>query len=508
MTVETASGAMLPLDVLLDLIAASPDALLAVDADGLIVFANHRCDDVFGWASDELCGRAVEVLIPSRQAEQHAAHRRAYLRHPSPRPMGAGLQLRGLRKDGSEFPADISINAVAGGRTVVVAVRDVTERLQMEADRRQAADGARELQTQALASLGELSGGIAHDFNNLLGVILNFATLLERQTDDPTTRDDIAQVRLAAERGSWLTRQLLTFAHPDPGPVRLLCVHDTVEQAAEMLRRTMPVGVELVMTSNGDECRILGSEHAVHHILLHLAVNSCDAMPDGGVLTISTDSSTDRAGRTVATITVSDSGRGMPPHIAARAFEPFVTTKARRDGSGLGLSIVNRLVAGLGGILELESTLGHGTTVTARLPATPGAGAARTQPADNMPVGRSRGACILMVEDDVDLRSSTERLLTEYGYRVVATANGSDALARYDELGSAVDIVITDLIMRGIDGDSLAAELARRDSRLPVIAVTGFGHERPVSASAVLTKPYSVHDLLGAVDRAFGERDG
>lgn len=356
-----------PNNVLLELVAAAPDALLVVAHDGTITFANERTAQLFGWESDELVGRPVEELVPCEIAGRHRHLRMSYASKPSPRQMGDGRPLRSRRRDGTEFAAEIGLNVASDGSTVV-AVRDVTARVAAEAERERIAEEARQERTNAMTSLGELAGGVAHDVDNVLGAILNFVTLIERRDDlADDLRDDLRQIRLAAERGSWLTDQLVHFAHPDHGPADLIHLGDVVATGADVVRRTLPDEIDLEVVTTGGDAMIWASEHAVVQILVNLVNNARDAMPCGGRLTIRCDAHTDDDAP-AAILTVADTGTGVRPDVADRVFEPFVTTKARRDGTGLGLAIVRRLATSLGGDVQLTSAPGEGTTVAVTVP--------------------------------------------------------------------------------------------------------------------------------------------
>ncbi|HEY5987077.1 MAG TPA: ATP-binding protein, partial [Streptosporangiaceae bacterium] len=341
-------------------------------------------------------GRPVEILVPDASRHVHPGHRARYAEDPRPRPMGAGMELAGRRRDGSTFPAEISLSAIdtEQGILVTAAVRDVTERLEAQAERERLKTQAerdrleRQLQqSQRLESLGQLAGGVAHDFNNLLGVISSYAAFVAEQveTEAPqdgwqTIRSDIAQVRRAADRAAELTHQLLSFARREVVQPRVLHLNDLVASVEQLLQRTLGEHVELVTTLASGLSFVLADPGQIEQVLVNLAVNSRDAMPSGGKLTIETaNTDVDEAyaassaglvpGRYV-TVRVSDTGSGMPPEVLDRAFEPFYTTKPEGEGSGLGLATVYGIVAQAGGAVRIYSEPGLGTTVIVFLPVT------------------------------------------------------------------------------------------------------------------------------------------
>ena len=465
-----------------------------MDGHGTIVFANDQAETRFGWTPAELVGKSIETLVPEDVVHRHVEHRDRYMAEPQARPMGANLQLSARRKDGSTFPAEISLNAVTsapGERLVLAAVRDVTDRMELEAVRQREALAEQREQVHRLESLGQLAGGVAHDFNNLLGVIMNYTALLARGITDPLAMRDLDEIRAAAERGAGLTRQLLTFArrdvvHPEP-----LEVNSVVEALAMMLGRTLGDHIDLHLQLSADRLVVLADRHQLEQILLNLAINARDAMRDGGVLTIGTSS----AGAEVL-LTVGDTGHGMPPEVAARAFEPFFTTKSTGEGTGLGLATVYGIVQQGRGTVAIESAPGAGTTVVVRLPAASGA----TLEADrsrHMPAGgRER---ILLVEDEPALRAGTARMLADRGYTVLVATDGVDALELLADEVLGVDLVVTDVAMPKMRGDELARVLAVRAPQVPVIFVSGYDSGDDPLPGRVLPKPLSEDVLLRAV---------
>jgi PAS domain S-box-containing protein len=253
------------------LVEAAPDAILAVDPAGVIVLVNAQAERLFGYRRDDLLGHQVEALVPHGVRPMHQAHRIRYFAEPTARPMGAGMQLSARRRDGTEFPAEISLSTVrtVDGMLIAAAVRDVTDRIEAQADReRLRAQSDRDrlesrlLQSQRLESLGQLAGGIAHDFNNLLGVILNYSSFVEEEiaaaaAADPATpwaaaQSDLEQIRRAAERATELTHQLLAFGRREVVRPRVLNLNDVVADVQDMLRRTLGEHVELTTSLDPD----------------------------------------------------------------------------------------------------------------------------------------------------------------------------------------------------------------------------------------------------------------
>jgi PAS domain S-box-containing protein len=472
---------------------SAPDAIVGVDASGRIELLNAQAVRLFGWKAGELRGQQVEVLVPDAISGHLARYRARYLHDPVDRPMGAGLQLSARRKDGSTFPAEISLSAVGEepGLLVLAAIRDVTDRMEMEAERRRQALDAQRDRGHRLESLGGLAGGIAHDFNNLLGVILNFTTLISRRVDDPTVADDLGEIKAAAERGATLTRQLLAFARQEvanPVPVE---VNGIIRSAASMLQRTLGEDVDLRLDLAPGPMVALADPNQLEQIILNLAINSRDAMPGGGRLTIATARSSTAASEVV--LRVVDSGQGMTPDVVKRAFEPFFTTKERGRGTGLGLATVYGAVRQNGGEVSIDSAVGQGTTVTVVLRGAEGMASESTGPVAAVTGGRER---ILLVEDEPTLRAGTARLLAHYGYEVLVANDGLEALEVLDREVGAIDLVLSDVAMPRMRGDELNRILSERDARVRVILMTGYDSGDVQLTARPLTKPVAEDELL------------
>ncbi len=288
------------------LLEAAPDAVVCVDADGRIVLVNAQTERLFGYRREELTGQLVEILVPDAIRAGHPARRAAYMADPRPRQMGEGIELAGRRRDGSTFPAEISLSAIDAGESILVmaAVRDVRERLELQAERERLKTQAerdrleRQLhQSQRLESLGQLAGGVAHDFNNLLAVISNYAAFVAEEIDSKTpqqewqaVREDIQQIQQAAERAAGLTHQLLAFARRDVIQPRALDLNRVIEGVEQLLVRTLGEHVELSTGLAAGLQPVLADPGQIEQVLVNLAVNARDAMPGGGKLIVTTAS--------------------------------------------------------------------------------------------------------------------------------------------------------------------------------------------------------------------------
>ena len=515
------------------LMEAAPDAMVCVNRDGRIALVNAQAERLFGYSRDELVGAPVEILVPDEVRDLHPGHRAGYVADPRPRPMGADMQLAGRRRDGSTFPAEVSLAAMEteDGILVTAVVRDVTERLEIAAERERLRTQAerdkleRHLhQSQRLESLGQLAGGVAHDFNNLLGVISNYASFaaeeVAKEAPDgrwQAVRDDIGQVQQAAERAAGLTHQLLAFARQEVIQPRVLNINDVVESVEQLLIRTLGEHIELITDLATGLDLVLADPGQIEQVLINLAVNARDAMPRGGKLTIQTASTIDETavgqaqlppGRYV-TVKVSDTGTGIPKDVLDRVFEPFFTTKPKGEGTGLGLATVYGIITQAGGHVRIYSEPGLGTVVTALLPVTEQDLAAPTPPPAQPQ--RGHGETVLVVEDEAAMREVTRRILARNGYHVVAAASGHEALNVLASQLEHIDVLLTDVVMPHMQGRELAGKISILRPAVRVVFMSGYTQgllgeqgvlepgvhliEKPFSETILLTK---LHEILSA----------
>jgi PAS domain S-box-containing protein len=480
------------------LLEAAPDAMVCVAADGRIALINTQAERLFGYQREDLAGQPVEILIPDAVRAAHPQHRAGYVADPRPRPMGAGIELAGRRKDGSTFPAEISLSAIETeeGLLITAAVRDVTERREGQLEReRLKSEAERERleaqlhQSQRLESLGQLAGGVAHDFNNLLGVIASYASFIAEEVAKESAqirwqivREDVEQVERAAQRAASLTRQLLTFARRDVVQPRRINLNDLILEVKQLLTRTLGEHVELITSLAPGIGSVLADHGQIEQVLVNLAVNARDAMPRGGKLTIETaDTQVDEAyadqraelrpGRYV-TVKVSDTGTGIPQEVIGRVFEPFFTTKPKGEGSGLGLATTYGIIAQAGGTVRIYSEPGLGTTLTVLLPVTDQS-AEPVQPRVSEP-DHSGGEVILVVEDEAAMREVTRRMLDSAGYQVLAAASGEEALDIAARPQIHIDVLLTDVVMPKMQGKELADRLRRKEPGLKVVFMSGY----------------------------------
>jgi PAS domain S-box-containing protein len=402
----------------------------------------------------------------------------------------------------------------AAGRVIRIAgvAQDITETRQLE----------RQLcQAQKMEAIGQLAGGVAHDFNNLISIIAGYSELLamELPPDDPR-RDFVHEIARAGERAASLTRQLLAFSRQQVLEPRVLDLNAVVTEAEKMLRRLIGEDVQLTTSLGPNLNPVWADLGQLDQVILNLAVNARDAMPQGGQLLIETrevelDASYAQAypevrpGRYVV-LMVADTGCGMTPEVQARIFEPFFTTKAEGKGTGLGLAVVHGIVKQSGGHVSVDSFPGVGTTFKIYLPALegPAAGASTGVPA-KPPQGH--GEVILLVEDEEPVRALTVLLLETLGYRVLEAANGQEALRLVRDSREAVELLLTDVVLPGLSGRELAEAVRRHYPALKVLFQSGYTgevvarHGLLQADVALLQKPFTLDALAKKVREVLGE---
>jgi PAS domain S-box-containing protein len=416
-------------------------------------------------------------------------------------------------KDGTVIEVQVSTRDVGKGSRYVMA-QDVTEKKKYQQQLQQA---------QRMESLGQLAGGVAHDFNNLLGVIINFSWFVKANLTAeiesgngerlrPVLKD-IERIERAAENAARLTHQLLAFARVDVVQPKPMDMNVVVAEMAPMLRRTLGEHIDLVAAPGPALWPVMIDSGQLSQVLTNLAVNSRDAMPKGGKLTIDVANvdvdlayaaarPTLKPGRYVR-LRVSDTGAGMDKKTLEHAFEPFFTTKPRGQGTGLGLATIYGIVTQAGGTIDVYSEPGLGTRVSVLLPATDQAptGEALTRDAP-----RARATeTVLVVEDSDDLREIVDRILTQSGYQVMVAAGGAEALEMSQNFAGHIDLLLTDVVMPYMQGNELAPRLVETRPDLRVLYMSGFA--QPALAAngtlppelALLDKPFNEPTLLARV---------
>jgi PAS domain S-box-containing protein len=481
----------------------SDDGIVGLTPDGVITAWNGGAERLFGYTPAEVLGQPAAILADcggtGEQAEVLARIRTGE--------RGVAYETRRLRKDGT--PVDVSLtvtpivdtgNAVIG---VSVVARDITAA--KEAADRQRAIEERTQQAQRMESLGKLAGGVAHDFNNILAIIANYTNfVLEETVDMPAVQADLTQVRTAVERATNLTQQLLTFTRGGTIQPQNVDLNAAVAEVGAILDRTIGAHIDLTTVPSPQVPTVHADPGQIQQVLLNLAINGRDAMPDGGVLVVEVNTATLDGGELnmqpplpagpYARLLVSDTGEGMPPHVAARVFEPFYTTKPQGKGTGLGLATVYGIVTEAGGGINIYSEPGIGTTFRIYLPlvtAPADAGVAAPPPAAPPP---GDGRTVLLVEDEAALARSITRILSNAGYRVVSAIDGREALELFGQ--HHCDLLLTDVVMPEMSGKRLAELLVEQRPDLPVLFMSGY-------SSGLLSNTHVLADDVGFIEKPF-----
>jgi PAS domain S-box-containing protein len=493
------------------LLEAAPDGMVVINQRGEIVLLNARAERQFGYRRDELLGQMVKSIIPEGFAERLIADGSRTAAHEQAQQIGEGVELKGRRKDGTEFPIEIMLSPLesAGGILVTAAIRDVTVRKLL----------ARQLhQSQKMEAVGQLTGGIAHDFNNLLTVIIGNLGLLDRLVaGNETALKRIKTAQKAAARGAEITRRLLVFSSSEELNPAIVLLGDSVQNMIEMASRGLGSDIKITTQLDQSAPPLFVDPAALESALLNLVNNARDAMPKGGSIVISSlveylghshpmvQTGDLKEGRYVC-VRVTDTGQGMSRGTLERACEPFFTTKLHNKGTGLGLAMVYGFAKQSGGIVHIDSELGHGTTVSFYLPIVEDL--LQSVPTETSgPLGAKVEGTVLVVDDESDLMEIALVYLEEMGFRVLQANDGASALKTI-ALHREIDLIIADIVMPGgMNGTELVQRARVLRPTIKIIYSSGFPPEalaeRTMSLAdgPLLRKPYQRAEFTAMVQR-------
>lgn len=481
------------------------DMIAVVDAKGNRLYNSPAYQRVLGYSAEELLlTSSLEQIHPDDRSKVEEAAKEALATG-----FGRRIEYRMRHKDGSwcilESTASTILNSDKKVEKLVIVNRDITGRRRLEQQFHQA---------QKMEAVGRLSGGVAHDFNNLLGVIIGYGEILEEETKkgDPL-RESVDQILQAGRQAAGLTRQLLAFSRQQVLEAKVLDLNTVITEVEKMLRRLIGEDIELNTDLQGGLGRVKADQGQIEQVILNMAVNARDAMPQGGRLTLQTlDIEVDEAfaqsspypvktGSYVC-FSVSDTGIGMDAATQSQIFEPFFTTKEKGKGTGLGLSMVYGVVKQSGGYISVHSEPGVGTTFKVYLPSVADAPA---QQRKHIKLGASlRGdETVLLVEDEDGLRNLTRNLLERSGYTVLVAKNGIDALEVSRQYPSTIHLLLTDVVMPGPSGPVVAEEITKQRRDIRTVFMSGYtgktvaGHDVVTPGSFFLMKPFT-QDVLGS----------
>lgn len=469
------------------LLEAAAEGVIALDADGRITFANPAAGRMLDWEPAALEGRPFHVTLQHSRADG------------SPFPTEASSVLTALRgahaggvarasfclRGGGTIPVEFRASPLTGAAGLVVTFNDARERIALE---------QQFLQAQKMEALGRIAGGAAHDFNNVL-MALRASTLLALDSlgADHPARVEVEEIRAGVDRAVELTRRLLSFSRRPAEGDAAADLAAAVRGVDTLLRRVLGKGVALTIEAPADALPVRIGLNALEQIIVNLAVNARDAMPNGGALTlVAAREGTAELGP-CAVLVVRDTGTGMEEATRLRVFEPFFTTKPPDVGTGLGLAMVYGAVTQAGGRVDVQSAPGAGTTIRLVLPLV---GAA------------ARGATILVVEDEVKVRSAILRILERAGFRALAAGDGEEAIRTAEAFPGVIDVVLTDTFLPRMPIEQVAERIAAVRPEARLIRMSGYPAEMREQlgiASAgmpFLAKPFTIEELLQVVREA------
>ncbi|MEO8090126.1 MAG: PAS domain S-box protein [Gemmatimonadales bacterium] len=488
-------------------IEASFDGI-ALTEEGVVREANRGFAEMFGYNMDEVAGRPIFDFLADESVD--------LVRQRITGGVEGTYELVGKKKNGTRIllEATARTHNTDGRAGRLTALRDVTEKRQLEDQFRQA---------QKMEAVGRLAGGVAHDFNNLLTVISSCAELVLMDTPEGDPRqENLLEIRKASQAAGGLTRQLLAFSRQQVIEPKLVTIEEVVTTAEKMLQRLIGEDIELVAVLNRDPATVKIDPGQLDQVIMNLAVNARDAMPDGGKLTLETSSVEldDAYARThwpatpgrFAMLTVTDTGTGMTEQTRARIFEPFFTTKEVGKGTGLGLATVYGIVKQSGGFIWVYSELGIGTTFKIYLPRVDGV-PPMSQEAST-PESLLGTETVLLTEDAPALRSTARQILERYGYTVIEALSSAAALTLEGSRPGPIDLLLTDVVMPGMSGRELAERFAIKRPGVKVLYMSGYTDDAVVRHGvlrpgiAYLQKPFTpdalarkVREVLDAVQR-------
>jgi PAS domain S-box-containing protein len=481
-----------------------------VDQDLVIDVVNPAFAQLHGYADpDDMQGRPFrQLLLPEREPElEHWGH-------------GAVYESIHQRQDGRSFPALVNVTpllADTSHESYVVTVQDLTELKRAEDRLRRA---------QRMEAVGRLAGGVAHEVNNMMTIILGFSDLLSHSPELAAgLQGDVEEIRKAASRAGKITQQLLAFSRQQVLQPSDLQLNTIVEDLILVLRLLLPANVRVEVGLNPMDATVRADRAQIEQVLINLAFNARDAMPQGGTIRITTETrflSEDAGHRLIgvpfppgdyALISVIDTGHGMDAQTLAQVFEPFFTTKPMGLGTGLGLATVYGIVKQSGGYVWVESTPGEGTTFTVGLPLAEGPLAASQNGTEAPPRGSSPGGTVLVVEDEDGVRQLAGRILEARGYHVVEARNGAEAVAAMRGSEEAVDLVLTDVVVPDLGTGELARRVREVQDGVPILYMSGYPREDVLQRKLIsadqpfLQKPFTGDELADGVERVIRNED-
>ena len=496
---------------------SASQGLVAADACGKIIMVNSKTEELFGYGREELLGRSLETLLPQRYRQVHAEHRGDYFAHRRNRPMGFGMDLQGARKDGTEFPVEISLSWIEeDGSTLAFAlITDISERKRLEENLRH---------SQKLESLGVLAGGVAHDFNNLLtGLMGNASMAVESLAPSNPIREYLQNIIESSQRAAYLTRQLLAYAGKGRFVIGQIDLSELLREMDGLVAASVPKTVQVRMSLASALPPVEADASQIQQLVMNLIINAGEAIGDNpGTVLVSTAlqevdehylstvlAETPLSPGTYICLEVNDNGKGMDHDTMSRIFDPFFSTKF--TGRGLGLAAVSGIVRGHRGAIKVYSEPGKGTAFKVLFPAAVPHRDAAAAPAHGALEG---SGTVLVVDDEVVVRHTARAALSRYGYSVLLAEDGQSAVDIFREVAEQVSVVLLDMTMPGLSGEETLRRLQHIRPDVKVVLSTGY-HESEATRrflgkglAGFIQKPYTAAQLGERIKAVIGRPPG
>lgn len=455
---------------------AAYDGMITVTSENTISLVNNSAEKMFGYERDQLIGQPIETLIAEPLQESHIQYQREYHASPHMRQMGEGLELEGLCKNGEKFPLEISLTPIElRGRTeVLVEIQDISKKKALEIQLSQA---------EKLEAVGQLTGGLAHDLNNMLAAMLGYTELAQMGIgSEHQSAKDLEQVAAAGTRAKNMIAQMLAFTRQQVLQPKLIDINDVIKDSQQILKPLIPERIEIVLSLDEDLGRTHLDAEKLEQVIMNLVLNARDSIPGSGKLVVATQNieldeeyvklhTLGLPGQYVK-LTVTDSGVGMSPETSEKIFEPFFTTKAVGEGTGLGLSTVYGIVKQSKGDITVYSELDIGTEFQVYFPITDARASVTKERVGELELAPGNET-ILLVEDDKPIRLLTKRILESNGYTVLDFESAEAALEQIQTM-KAIDLVITDFILSGMNGADMITSLESKFGDLDVVYMSGY----------------------------------
>ncbi len=484
----------------------SIEPVFTVDLEGNFTSINKAFEEMCGYSRDEMIGKNYSKFGNAESAERiYKAYNHLYR---TGEPI-KNLNYKMLTKEGEEITIESYVDVIRKGEKVVGfqgAIRDITERKRIEEQL---------FRAQKMEALGTLAGGIAHDFNNILATILGYASFLKNKADrSDRFYEGLSTIESSALRASDLTSQLLAYSRKGKLEIKPININRIVEEVYNFIVKTFDKSIKIKIKTENDLCAVEGDESQLNQVIMNLAINARDAMPDGGLLEIMTfseivEKETDMGyfsldpGEYVCLKCV-DTGIGMEEEIIKRIFEPYFTTKGDKGGTGLGMSVVFGIIKGHDGYIDVNSEPGRGTDVKVFFPAS-------KKKEEILYKGlietKSGSETLLIIDDEKSILSMLEGALMDYGYKVFSTNSGEEGVKIYKENEDKIDLVILDIKMPDMDGKAVFEEMLKINPGVRVLLASGFSEEEQhydllkSGAAGFIGKPFIVDKLLEAIGR-------